>query len=285
MNRLSIMIIYKSRLQNSFLFVIFIAALLLQGCGDKPKRTNYLARVNDSYLTEEEFMALYDSSLASSPTARHELYQRWIRTELLYQKALKEGILEKTDFHYMMERSKKELAAALLLKRIGDDQNFDCSDEELHSFYAEHKDEFRVNEQSYLYNIVVCSSERKAEQLRQTSIANGWVAIVKAAREDKDIGLYTNNFKYIYEIETGMMQRLITTMMECETSIVFGTAPGKYAFVYLKNSFSPGALPSIDVLRKIISRRVIEKKKADYIDKYIRDLYTGSKIDMENPDY
>ena len=104
------MINYKQPLRIiapiSLIFIFGITA-----CEKKQPPDNYTARVNDSYLTEAEI----DEELENSLKFREEFVVQWIENELLAQEAEKNGILDREKYERIIEKSKKELAAALLL--------------------------------------------------------------------------------------------------------------------------------------------------------------------------
>ena len=137
----------QKHLRNSYpLFVsIFLTASVFTGCSKKKISADYSARVNDAYVTEADAKDYLDSAY-SSPVLRTEYFQNWVKTELLYQKAEKEGITHDKQFQTLLDRSKKEIAASLLLKKITDEFSVTLSEDDLKKYYDQHNEYFRIND-------------------------------------------------------------------------------------------------------------------------------------------
>ena len=97
------------------LFVI--AAALFSGCGNEQEKTDYVARVNNSFLTRDEFSHIIDTSVASN-VQKNEVIRNWIDRELVYLQAKKEGITGNKEYNMLIKDSEKELAGSFLIKKI-----------------------------------------------------------------------------------------------------------------------------------------------------------------------
>lgn len=254
------------------------------GCGDKNKPAVYLARVNDSYLTEDEFIALYDST-AKTPAETSELYQQWVRTEILYQKAIKEGITSDIKYTYLLNRAKKEIAGALLLQKLADDSKFACSEEELKNTYAQDKWQFVAGDKGYLYNYASFSNENAADKFYKLILAGSWNSAYSAIKADSGQTVLLNLYKNGYQLESGLLYRLLSSLSPGETTPPVNTGPGKYMLVGLIQQVPADSVPPLSVLKPVLEKRVIARKKADYIEKYLKDIYSESTIDILNPDF
>ncbi|NWF88178.1 MAG: hypothetical protein HXY50_01815, partial [Ignavibacteriaceae bacterium] len=93
----------RKHLRNS-VFVIAIFHTLFFGCDKQPEKKNYIARVNDSYLTKEELSNL--DSLFKGSFSRAELIDKWVDKELLFQQAEKLGITEDEEFLSVINNSR-----------------------------------------------------------------------------------------------------------------------------------------------------------------------------------
>ncbi|MBI5726520.1 MAG: peptidyl-prolyl cis-trans isomerase [Ignavibacteriales bacterium] len=271
------------KLKNN-LFIFFFTASLLTGCGEKPKPAVYLARVNDSYLTEQEFVSLYDSAAPSSSHTQ-ELYQQWVKTEILYQKAIKEGITSDAKYGYLLTRAQKELAVAMLMQKIADDAKFSCSEEELRECYNQDKWQFVAGDKGYLYHLAVFPNEVQAEKFHRQILAGSWSSANKQAKPDSMHAVYLNVFKYAYQLESGLLFRLLSALSPGETSPPVNIAADRYMIVGLQFTLPPDSIPPLGAIKQLIEKRVIEKKKGDYIEKYLKDLYSESTVDILNPEF
>ena len=164
-------IVHSNRKANKYFF--FILLILFIGCTKKETKEDYIARVNDSYLTGEEFSSLVDTSLLN-PENRNLVIRNWINRELLYQKAVNDGLLDEDDYNSIIEKSSKELAAAIVLQSYIKDYQFDLKTEELKSYYEKNKNYFLLTSESYLINQVQFNDEEIAIQFRSLVIDGDW---------------------------------------------------------------------------------------------------------------
>ncbi len=105
---------------------LFLLAAALIGCGKESRRTDYVARVNNSYLTEQDIEKII-SSTPGKNFYRNEIIRNWIDREVLYQKAVDEGITRQEEYKLIIEDSKKELAASMLLEQIYNGKEINCT--------------------------------------------------------------------------------------------------------------------------------------------------------------
>lgn len=263
--------------------MFFAAALLFTGCGGKKNSSAYLAKVNDAYLTEEEFGLLYDTA-GISPSRRHELYQHWVRTELLYQRAVSGNIAKDQKFILLAERSKKELAGSMLLNKMANEEKFTCSESELKKYYEDNGEQFRYSDRSFVYNTASFGNSADAERFRRFAIDANWENAARQFKKDSSAEFSGNMFRYAYQLESGLVYRVLSAMMPGETSLVFNVMPGKFIILRLNAAFAPNTVPSLEALRQQIEERVIERKRAEYMDNAVKELYKDAKIEMTNPD-
>jgi len=202
----------------------------LVGCGKHSPQQNFVARVNNSYLTRDELAKMIDTSSASN-FYKNEIIRNWINKEVMYQEAEKKGILKESEFNRLIEISKKELAASMLLQKYYEDQNITYEPEELEDFYTRHHDEFRRLYDSYLINRAVFNNEDKAVRFRTMVQESSWEKAMNVFKSDPSVlRSGSNELLNDYEIHPAELLRIVTGLNPGEVSIVLNIGPG--------NSFS-----------------------------------------------
>jgi uncharacterized lipoprotein YehR (DUF1307 family) len=78
--------------------------ILLTGCSRKQENKEYIAKVNDSYLTEEDLTAVSEG-YSGHKSFKEEMIRNWVNRELLYQQAIKEGIQEHEEYQRIIRNS------------------------------------------------------------------------------------------------------------------------------------------------------------------------------------
>ena len=120
----------KKPLKTDNLFIVFfLAAALLTGCGKESPNRDFIARVNKSYLSKDDLNSVSDS--APSNIYKDEEVRNWVNRELLFQMAEKEGITKSAEYLKLIEDSKKELAASLMIRKFYDSKTPDIDDDSL----------------------------------------------------------------------------------------------------------------------------------------------------------
>lgn len=272
---------FAARLKTNLFVLTVIAALCCSGCGDRSKESKPIAGVNDSYLSEQEFLAITDSSVA--PADRAGALQQWVKTEVLYQKAVEEGITNEPAFLTTAERAKKEIAATMLLDKMVSGKTFGVTREEIASYYDRNKPEFLLHAPSLRYHVCYTRDERVAEQFRTAALEVGWQNAQKHFEGRKDIQFFSSLLREEGDVESRALYFALKAIEPGEISLVLRTERGLFFTASLISAYAQGALIPFSDAAPEIEKRLSEKKKAAYLEKEIQALYTKSKITIAQP--
>lgn len=262
--------------------VIALMLVSITGCKQEEPDTDYIARVNDSYLSREEFSSLVDTVTAGEDR-KNELITKWIHRELLYQKALNEGILQNSEYDRIIQHSSRELAGALLLQRIIDNENLIVNVNEAKSYYEKNKNDFRSPFDSYILNSAEFLDEDTAIQFRNIAVDIGWEkAVNQFSKNNNIINLKNNRLVSDFEINPASLYRMVNDLYPLEISIVISTRAGYYTVVQLIEKLSAGSVPSFEYVQKEAIERVSAIKKQEIVNDYLKNLYASGKIEIKN---
>ncbi len=266
----------------SEIYVVLIAAFILSGCSKEPTKKNFVARVNDSYLTKEDLARMIDTD-STNKFYRSEVIRNWINRELLYQTALKKGILKEDKFNRLIEESRKELAASMFMKKYYEDEKVSYEPEEVEGYYNQHKDEFKRFYDSYMLNAIIFNDEDKAIKFRSTALESNWEKALNVFQGDSSIILSKpNELLYNYEIHPVTLFRVVSDLNPNEISIVINNGPGRYAVVQEIQKFDQGSIPPYEFLKPVVESRFVAQKKEELISNYIKELYSNNEIEVRN---
>jgi hypothetical protein len=273
---------YQKLLSNSLtlIIILLLTAPLYTGCSKQKKASGYAARVNDSYLSESEVKERtgYDSL---NPAVRTEYVQNWVRSELLYQKAVSEGITKQEEYNFLLEKAKKEIAATLLTKKVSDDFSIKFDESDLKKYYEQHPDYFRINDMGFLFDEITFTKEKPATTFQEVAVSKGWDSALKLITDKKDGGEVNSGvFRLDYQLENGILYRVMHSLNENEISLVLHTSPEVYTVVRLKNVFQQGSTPPFTAMRNTVEGRMLNQKKVELLEEYIKELYDNNKVDM-----
>jgi hypothetical protein len=271
----------KPSVRINNLIGVFVA-LNLMGCSKDPPKTDYVAKVNDSYLTAGQLSEMMDTSDKHN-FYKSEIIRNWINQELLYQQALKEDIVDRAEYNRIIKDSKKNLASALLLKNIYEKHELVYEMEDLVEFFLKHKAEFGLFDDSYLLNIAEFTNEDKAVEFRAIVIENDWLKAANQLKEDA--GIIDNKYKVLLaeqEISSLDVQRVVPELYPREVSIVFGDEKSNYKIVQVLEKYNKGTIPPFELIKREVENRFLAQEKEKFITQYIKSLYEDNDIEVKN---
>lgn len=259
---------------------IVISLFYFYACADSSAPDKYVARVNNSFLTEEELSELVDTS-ASSKAHVKQIISSWVHNEMLYQQAEIDGIIKEREYEKTIENSKKRLAGALLLKKISSENTLDIVPEELQKYFSENKSSFTLPSNHFLLNRIKFNDYIKAVQFRSEIISGGWeTALAKFKNDTSLIKYWTSTLFSEYEIYPKQILRVIEGLYPLEISIVISDEPGYYAVIEVLDRFEKGSIPPFNVIKPLVEKRYSAELEKLAIESYIEELYAKSEIEI-----
>lgn len=269
-----------TKLSSFFLLVPLM--IFMTGCTKEAPQKKYVAKVNNTYLTSEELNLMSDS-LSGNRLYKSEIIRNWINEELLYQEALKQGILDEPEYKKTLEDSKKKLAGSLLLKKLYEEEKEDVSESEVENFYNQNMNEFKLLYNSYLFNKITFNDEDKALKFRSMVLQKNWDAAENNFKGDTSIISSKNNLLlYEYEISPASTLKIIKELYPDEVSIALKEGADNYTIVQALQKFDKGVIPPLDYIYSEVKKRYLVKKKELTIKDYIKELYSKNDIEVKN---
>jgi hypothetical protein len=278
--------IHSTRHSSQRVIKLFISLLtiLLIGCEKERDNIDYVAKVNDAYLTREEFASLVDTSTASQ-VRKNEAIARWIQGELLYQMAEREGLLNQEQYKTTLQKSERELAGALMIDKMIKAENIETDPKEIRTYYEKNINEFRIPTDAYALNLAEFIDEDNAIRFRNVAVNTGWSKAVTQFISDEYVVNHKSNQLFLsYEINPAPLYRLVRELYPQEISIVISSKPGYYTVVQLLERLTEGSVPSYEYAEQNAKERVIAIKRQALLNNFIKELYSKSKIEIKNQD-
>jgi hypothetical protein len=265
---------------NKIIYAFALTLFLITGCSKEQKTDKYIAKIDDAVLSK----SMLDSSLSSdanSAKGRSEFVNDWIETEILYREALNDGITKEKEFVSLLERSKKELASTLLLKKKLDESGIDPNNDEVQKYFDEKKEDFRLTEDLFKINIANFWDYEKAIQFRNNLLETNWLTVENIYRMDKSIRLKRDKIIYHSELQPVVLSRAVSSLLPNEISIVLETEPGKYAVVQIVEAYVKDSLPPFEVVKDEAKNRLSILKKKEFVRNYINKLISDHNLEIE----
>lgn len=266
---------------TSRIFVLILAAVVLSSCGKESSKKEFIARVNDSYFTQDELSAIVDSGYGKN-LYRNEIIRNWIDKELLYQEAQNSGILKDKEFQRVENESAKQLAVTFLINKLFDDDEVSIEPSDIKDYYDNNRDNFKLFHNAFLVNLIQFDDEDKAIGFRDHAFTNGWENALASFKSDSNIVSRENSkLVYDYEIQPADLFRIIGALLPGEISIVINDGLGNYYVVQLLQRYDKGTIPPFEVIEELVRDRYIALKKEQFIKKYVKELYSKNDIEVK----
>ena len=272
----------EKHLNKTLTKIFFLAGVLaIAACSKEQKKDDFVARVNDSYLTREDFASLADTSNLNS-AQKEQLIKKWIYQEVLFQEAAKEGITKDKDYLNIIKKSSYELAAAMLIEKYESSEEINYSDDDLINYYESDKNYFRLNSDSYQLNKVSFSSEDKAIKFRRFALDSDWKKALNVFVSDSSL---IKNAESVFVEENNIypaqLSRIIKDFYPDEISIVIAEKPGYYSIVQLLNKYNRQSVPPFEIIKSKVEKRFTAEKKKLLVEEYLKDLYSQNEIEIK----
>jgi PPIC-type PPIASE domain len=267
---------------NNLLPVFLIAVIFISGCSKKPERKDYVARVNNSYLTQKELNAMIDTSGHKSDFYKSEIIRNWIDQELLYQQAVDEGIINSEDYKRIIDESKKSLAGAMLLKEVSDKYDLKYNKHDLDKFFEAHKDEFKLLQNAYVMNLVEFNNENDAIKFRSIVLEKSWDKAIQPAEKFSFTKVQSNTMLREDEIYPAELKNVLGELNPEEISIIISPDSSTYIITQLLDKYPAGTVPPFEFVKDKVESSFIASEKQKIINEYIKRLYTDNDIEVKN---
>jgi len=260
---------------------VFISILTFIGCSGENKSSKHLVKVGDSVLTEETLTNSL-GEFRNQAKFREEFINDWIEKEVLFNEAKVNGILETEEFNRILEKSKKELAAALIIKKYLDENKYEPGIDELKNFYERYKQDFTFVEDNYKINRAYFKNSESAVSFRKLLIESNWEKARNSFRGDESL-IQEESLLLIptHKFETMAQFKVVSNLLPLEVSVVLQEEPSKFTIVQLVEKFDKGSLPSYEMITDIVKDRFIILKNKELVRDYLNKLIEDHNIDIK----
>lgn len=252
--------------------------ILLTNCSKEEKQKSYLAKVNDSYLTREEFASLADTSNLDA-SEKNTLIRDWIYNEILYQKAVDDGITDDKNFDKILQNSYRKLAIALLMQKVYDEAEIEFKTSDLLSYYEKNKNYFIHPDDTYLINLASFRDELTAIKFREIALESNWEKAKQFFEKNNSVVfIESGNLKTLYEIYPLEISDAVRYLLPEEVSIVIRDKQMHYNVVQLVKKFPAYEQLPFEIIRREVEKRFIAEQKSKYFENFLKELYSKSEI-------
>jgi hypothetical protein len=164
-------------------------AVIIASCARKSETAAFVARVNNQYLTPEEVKGSLDSTGGAIDPQVGDFVTQWVNSALLYEEAKARGLDRSTQVSETLEEMKRQLSVNQLLEmEVYADQQSEITDEEVRSYYDQHRDAYLLTRGLAKVRFVVFADREAASRFRtQLAKGNSWNETLQSLGADSTL--------------------------------------------------------------------------------------------------
>lgn len=268
------------------LIFILIFLLSFSSCRKHEVPKSYIARVGDSYLTNEDVEEYLKHSKDTSDLQFKIFLKKWIDNELLFLEATKKNIDKSAKVTKQLEDVKKQLTISEYLENEIYSKNISIGDEDINNYYFEHKDEFVLREDAVMLNIVSFSDRKAASDFRTYLLkSEDWNNSIDLFLADTVFNklIVSASFAQLYTQLTLFhvdLWKIANNLQQNEVSFPVKIDNLFYIVQFLEKYPKNSIAPINFVKDEIKNRLTIDKRKRVY-DELVNSLLKKHKVEIK----
>ncbi len=261
--------------------VFFAIIFFCLACEAEKKDKNYVAKVSDSLLTNEDILELKKFK-KNERFVDGELTRKWIDSEVIDNEAKSKGIYQSKEFIKLAEEQKIKFAEVILLNEYFEENYEVPGNFELQSFYDSNKENFVIQQSGFVISVISFTDEQTAIKYRNLLVDSDWEKVfskfsdsefLKASIEKK---FYFVGGFYNYEI-----LKLINQMEDGEVSIIINSEPDDFKIVQVHKKYERFSIPEFNFIKDLVEERYKIKKTQELYKEYFSKLYQKYNLELK----
>lgn len=130
-----------------YVVAILVGSLLL-GCERKTAPSNYVARVGDLYLTQQQLTTSLEGLQMGRDTveARKQIIEQWVTNALLYREAQRRNLSTDPAVQEQLREQRRAVLVNELTTRLYADFTPSITEDDVQAYFAQHREQMRIRE-------------------------------------------------------------------------------------------------------------------------------------------
>ena len=251
-------------------YALVLITVIVSSCEKREQKRGYLARVGDSYLTEEQVEGAGDSSIISSNTRLREYVSQWVNNELLYQEAKRQRVENSEDFQKLLSSTRKRLSIETMLEKELYQDSMEIPEDSISAYFESHLNDFLLQDDAIKLRMVAFATREPANSFRTKVVdCSLWEAALESLLNDSALQksvLVNTNEKYFtqHTLYPTELWRVANNLGAKEISFPIRTQAGYYIIqplAFLRRGLRADIALARDEIRQ---RLIIEHRRAQY---------------------
>ncbi len=266
------------------LLILFIALAFVASCAKGSGTTgSYVAKIDGTTISQEEaqaeMSALPDMAkqFFQGPEGTSKFVDELVKKEMLYLEAKKRGLDKNKDYQRKLEEFKKiTLINTLLEKEI--EAGSKVTDKDIKDYYDSHKDDFTINTQVKISQIVVKTEDEVKKVHDRLKAGEDFGKVASDMSIDKVSAKSGGNLGTFKKGDLSPeLEEAVFRLKKGEVSMPIKLKDGMHI---LKVTDAKGSVVDFEKIKGLIAQRMTAEKQRESFDKFINTLKKGYKIDI-----
>ncbi|MES2628738.1 MAG: peptidylprolyl isomerase [Bacteroidota bacterium] len=261
-----------------------VSLILLGGCkyfSSGEGNLKPVARVFDKYLYEDDLLAIIPAGTSKEDSAQiaQTFIDNWIKQNVIISQAEDNLSNDQKNFDMLVENYRNSLLIYNYEKALIDQKlDTNLTDEELDTYFKDNTANFKLNDYLLKAFFVKVDAGKKVSEQVQRLIRSDKARDIEELRHICNGSAIDYSFNdQVWISGNDLSQKVpLTAQRKSEVAVegkVSVVSDGKFDYiVYTLDSYSPGELPPMEVVKDDVRVRMINKRKVELIEKMRTDL-------------
>lgn len=270
--------------RHTILLSALFMTLLLAGCGRSDADGDYIARVGDHYLTQEDVSEQLGRLpfAGDSLEAREQIIEQWVTNELLYRESRRRGLRSERDVQRQLEENERSVMVSALISRMYAEEEPEVDEAELAAMYERDKERLRLREPFVQVRYLAVRDREAAAEVR-TALQRPpsdvdeeahWRTLVDAHASDPAMSLglsttYTAEARLFTSIPA--LREALGRLRDGQVTEVH-EADSLFHVVQLVHRAPVGTIPQISWIEEELARRLLIQSRKQLYARQVQRL-------------
>lgn len=258
---------------------------VLSACKKEQENVDYIARVGDRLLTQEDLGPLFQVFAVGqdSSEALEQIAEEWVKNELITQEAIRRGLRNDEEVLQLLVENERSLLVSTFVSRLYQDESLDPSEEEIEAYYAQNVDQLALREDYVRVRYLANSDAAKVEQarllLRDATVAGKadslWPSLVNRFANDQAAAVMLSSRFYPRSIlfPSAQLREMVTRLNLNQISPVIEDA-GEFHVVQVAERRNAGQIPELSWIEDELKQRLTIEARKQMLARQVQRLRT-----------
>lgn len=271
--------------ERRFPALLLVSLFLITSCNEDTTEVEYIARVGDRMLTEDDLTISLDALAAGQDTAEalQQIVEEWVKNELIAQEAARKGLRNDEEVQRLLEANERSVMVSTYWSKMFQDDPNEPTFEEIEAYYAQHADQLKLLDNYLRVRYLSTDDATKANEvralLRDATVAGTvdslWPSIVDRYASDAaaSLTLASNYYPESVLFSSTRLRDAVNQLNPNQISNIINEG-NAYHVVQLAARRAKGTTPELGWIEGELKQRLTIESRKQMIARQVQRLRT-----------